>query len=255
MKKIFNRPDYINYICWGIDNNEVTNKAALKRIEFERLEVEDALVEWVLPRAFLWHTSAWEHHLKLSILVIVPFIFIIFMNGISMYALGWIVILFLPFSFIYYIARSQYHHMAYKITESGLLVDVLKIYPKFRYKRQDTTKVINFLRIVSIISIVAALFINPLLLAGAGAAVFLSFMEPTVDEGEEAIYSSYVFNQQKINKIKTHSKRKLIYLDSFEYTSKLEIHCTKENFDKVLQIIQKNYPNVECTDDLYKNDY
>lgn len=79
---------------------------------------------------------------------------------------------------IYYISRSQYYHVAYKLTDSDILGDNLKVYPRFSYGRQDPRTFMAFMRIAAFILVIVALAINPFYLFGAGFVLMLSFMKP-----------------------------------------------------------------------------
>ena len=61
---------------------------------------------------------------------------------------------------IYYISRSQYYHVAYKLTDSDILGDNLKVYPRFSYGRQDPRTFMAFMRIAAFILVIVALAIN-----------------------------------------------------------------------------------------------
>jgi len=247
MSKIITRPDHISYYSLEEGREEDINK----------LENEDALIQWEVPRAFLWHEGPWLHHLKIvSVSFILAMLPVFFMGAVESLnlLLGWIsIICIMPLVFIYYISRSQYYHVAYKISESGILIDILKIYPRFRYGRQDTTKVMHFLRIIAFILIIVALVVDPFYLIGAGGAVFVSFMKPEVDEGEKATYMECMWDKNdildkkhddKIYKINLIPRRYIIEI-IYNYSRGGEIHCTKDNFKDVCTILKERLPNVE----------
>ena len=138
MSKIITRPDHISYYSLEEGREEDINK----------LENENALIQWEKPRAFMWHEGPWLHHLKIvSVSFILAMLPVFFMGAVESLnlLLGWIsIICIMPLAFIYYISRSQYYYVAYRISDSGILIDILKIYPRFRYGLQDTTKVMHF---------------------------------------------------------------------------------------------------------------
>lgn len=245
MSKIITRHDYISYYPLEDGQEEDINK----------LENEAALIQWEVPRAFLWHEGAWLHHLKLV------FGFFIFIGGplflisehLGVFIIMFIVGCIIPLLVVYYIGRSQYYHVAYKVSESGILIDILKIYPRFRYGRQDTTKVMHFLRVIAFVLIVVALVVDPLYLIGAGGAVFVSFMKPAVDEGEKATYMECMWDKNeildkkhddKIYKINIIPRRRIIRIIRNRGRGAL-LHCSKDNFQDVCDFLKEKFPNVE----------
>jgi len=204
------------------------------------------------------HEGPWLHHLKIvSVSFILAMLPVFFMGAVESLnlLLGWIsIICIMPLAFIYYISRSQYYHIAYKISESGILIDILKIYPRFRYGLQDTTKVMHFLRIIAVILIIVALVVDPLYLIGAGGAVFASFMKPAVDEGEKAGYRVFIWNgnnalnkndDNKICKINIIPRRRIVYIACNSIVKGAILHCSKDNFEDVCHILKTKFPNVE----------
>jgi len=247
MSKIITRPDYISYYPLKDGQEEGINK----------LENEAALIQWEVPRAFLWHEGAWLNHLKiigaLFIVTTAPMALMGEINSIIPW-LSWILVMcIIPLTIIYYFSRSQYYHVAYKISESGILIDILKIYPRFRYGLQDTTKVMHFLRVIAFILIVVALVVDPLYLIGAGGAVFVSFMKPAVDEGEKATYMECMWDKNeildkkhddKIYKINIIPRRRIIRIIRNRGRGAL-LHCSKDNFQDVCDFLKEKFPNVE----------
>ena len=245
MSKIITRPDYISYYSLEEGREDDINK----------LENEDALIQWEVPRAFLWHDGPWLHHLKLisGFFIFVGGPILLFSEEFSHFLLVFFIACVVPLLFVYYIGRSQYHHVAYKISESGILIDILKIYPRFRYGLQDTTKVMHFLRIIAFILIIVALVVDPLYLIGAGGAVFVSFMKPAVDEGEKATYMECMWDKNeilekkhddKIYKINIIPRRRIIRIIRNRGRGAL-LHCTKDNFEGVCNLLKNKFPNVE----------
>ena len=247
MNKIITRPDYISYYSLEEGREEDINK----------LENENALIQWEKPRAFMWHEGPWLHHLKIvSVSFILAMLPVFFMGAVESLnlLLGWIsIICIMPLAFIYYISRSQYYYVAYRISDSGILIDILKIYPRFRYGLQDTTKVMHFLRIIAFVLIIVALVVDPLYLIGAGGAVFVSFMKPAVDEGEKATYMECMWDKNeilekkhddKIYKINIIPRRRIIRIIRNRGRGAL-LHCTKDNFEDVCNLLKNKFPNVE----------
>ena len=248
MSKIITRPDYISYYSLEEGREEDINK----------LENEAALIQWEKPRAFMWHEGPWLHHLKIvSVSFILAMLPVFFMGAVESLnlLLGWIsIICIMPLAFIYYISRSQYYYVAYRISDSGILIDILKIYPRFRYGLQDTTKVMHFLRIIAFVLIIVALVVDPLYLIGAGGAVFVSFMKPAVDEGEKATYKAFLWDENnslnknddnKIREINIIPRRRIVYIACNSVVKGAILHCSKDNFDDVCIFMKKKFPDVD----------
>ena len=151
MSKILERPDYIKYYTRS-------SYATYTQEDIDTLETEPTLASWDVPNAFFWSTSAWVHHTLILFIPVGLVIWFYLAFGFT----GLSIIVFCIFAPLYYIQRSQYYHVAYKITNSGLLIDNLKRYPRFRYGNQDTTKFLKKLRVVAVILIIVAIMINPL---------------------------------------------------------------------------------------------
>ena len=248
MSKIIARPDYILY-------RPLTE---MKKDDIDKLENEEVLFQWENPRAFFWHEGPWLHHFKIASVYFIVIMFPVFFMGpvesLSL-LLGWIVSFgIIPLVFIYYISRSQYYHVAYKISNSGILIDNLKLYPRFRYGRQDTTKVMHFLRVIAFILIIVALFVNPLYLIGAGGAVFVSFMKPARDEGEKAGYRAFLWDDNnalnknddnKICKINIIPRRRIVSIACNSISEGVIVHCSKDNFDDVCVFMKNKFSNVD----------
>jgi len=234
MSKILKRPDYIRYSTLGIDRNIWTQE------EIEKLETEPT---WDVSNAFIWSTSAWVHHTLILFIPVGLVIWFYLAFGFT----GLSIIVFCIFGPLYYIQRSQYHHVGYKITNSGILIDNLKRYPRFRYGNQDTTGFIKKLRVVAVILIIVAIIINPLYLIGAGSAIFLSFMKPQTDEGEPAVYGARYWKSKKytFTRVNVIPGRRIIHLYTDKGCNRCPIFCTKENFDSVLSIVKEKLPDAE----------
>jgi hypothetical protein len=249
MTQLIQRPDYIEYSKIGLEEGWYTIEDRVK------LENETALFEWEEPYAFMFKTSAWKAHLKALSIFCVPYLFCFLYsiyNSINHNRSPWedngifvffgLLIIF-AYSFFYYISRSQYYHIVYKITESGVLRDQVKRYPKFRYRRQDPTKLMNVLQVLSIPLIILAIAINPILLVGAAGAIFLSFIPMRVDEPELADYIPTFWEQpnsvkeNQINAVNINDKRRIIQVRSCNGSYGASIFCTSENFQQIKDFI------------------
>ena len=253
MSEIIKRPEYISYKLYSRPDAEM-NKIVE---DIHKLEAEPALEQWQIPHAFIWRESAWKLHSKvLAIPVLFLLIMLIDGHGVSPLFFVFGTVFFCVFGALYYISRSQYYSIAYKITESGMLVDNLKRYPRFRYRDQDTTKLLAVLRVIAVILIIVALLVNPIYLAGAGGAVFLSFMKPQQDVAEKALYIPYLWHEEnlkdsdikyKIHKITVCRGRRLVELRTKSLVGG-DIFCTKENFERVIAILKEKLPNAEYSE-------
>jgi len=256
MSQLVNRPDYITY---GIHCPRNYDEKQWPSI-IEQFEDEPAIVQWHKPYAFMWHESALRFH---SRVLAIPVLIVLFLLFTPVYigqgwdwqaAFRWPLYLtfgffFVTFGFIYYISRSQYYDTAYKLTESGVLRDSLKRYPKFRYREQDTTGFYRWFRCVAVVVGLFALFTDPMYLAGAGGAIFISFMKPQKDAAEEAMYAGFYWGEKNeksmIHLVKVNKKRRLIGLYSRGYATGGDLHCFKNNFEEVLAVVKEKLPNAE----------
>jgi len=245
MSQIINRPEYITY-----DTSRL-KRGVWSQEDINKIEEEAALEQWEIPKVFKWNTGPWALHLKILAIPLL-IIFISFVEaGLNYMTFGFILLTFSIFAPIYYISRSQYYHSAYKLTKSGILTDNLKVYPKFRYGRQDPTKFMNFMKVFAVLLVVLALIINPFYLLGAGVTFLLSFMKPWVDDGEKAYYKPYFWHDERvedefnISKVNICSDRKIIVLMADRTSHSCPLFCTEKNFDKVLSIVQERLPNIE----------
>jgi len=260
MSHLIQRPDYIQYSQVGLDEGWYTVE------DREKLENEPAIYQWEVPYAFMFEIGPWKLHLKALSIFCVPyllcFLYSIYNsinhnrspwedNGIFVF-FGLFICFF--YSFFWYISRTQYYHVVYKITESGILRDMLKRYPKFRYRKQDPAKLMKILRFISVPLIIMALVIDPLLLAGAAGAVFLSFIPFPADEGERAHYIPTFWKKNnipevdKICVVNIVSKRRLIHVRSSDNGKGGPIFCTEENFEEVKAFILRKLPNAKRED-------
>jgi len=254
MSKLVKRPDYITYRLNCPKNYDDKQWPAI----IKQFENEPAIVQWHMPHNFMWKDSALIFHTKvlwLPVLILVS-IFIAGIGTINSYFAGFTptfivcaIFLFLLFGFIYYISRSQYYNIAYKITESGLLFDCVKLYPRFRYREQDTTNFYRWFRWVAVVVGLFALFTDPMYLAGAGGAIFISFMKPEKDAAEPAIYGAFFGGEENDNSriylVEVNKKRRIIDLHSKGYVTGCDVYCSKDNFEEVLVFVTEKLPNAE----------
>ena len=239
MSKIIKRPDYISY------DTDYSAYGNWTQEDINKLESEDVLAQWEVKNAFMWKTGPWAFHLKI---LAIP-LFIILCTGFGFMTVSFSIYAFMIFAPLYYISRSQYYHVAYKLTESGILVDNLKVYPRFRYGRQDPRKFMAFMRIVAVILVIVALVINPLYLFGAGSVLLLSFMKPWVGKGEMVSYSPCYWHDDRaedrrhIYKVNICKNRRIVYLKAKDPTFSCPLFCTKENFEQIIQIVIDRLPS------------
>ncbi|MEG3753036.1 hypothetical protein [Psychromonas arctica] len=256
MSHLIQRPDYIQYSQVGLDEGWYSVE------DREKLEKEPAVFQWEVPYAFKSEIGPWKLHLKALSIMCVPyllcFLYSIY-NSINHNRSPWEdngifvffgVFIVFAYSLFWYISRTQYYHVVYKITESGVLRDELKRYPKFRYRKQDPVKLMYFLRFLSIPLIIMALIIDPLLLAGAAGAVFLSFIRFPADPGEKANYIPVFWEENGAPEdiiciINIVSKRRIIHILSSNGSNGAPIFCTEENFEEVKAYIFSKLPNAQ----------
>jgi len=243
MSKIIKRPDYISYDKRFLNHGNFTQE------DIDKLEAEEALAQWEVKNAFMWKTGPWVFHLKVLSVPLFIFMMVFASTGFSAMTLTAVIFIFVAFGPLYYISRSQYYHVAYKLTDSGILLDNLKVYPRFRYGRQDPRKFMAFMRVVAIIIVVVALIIDPLYLLGAGSVLLLSFTKPWVDDGEQVLYSPYYWHDEKVDderhiyKVNICKKRRIVHLKAKKPSFSCPLFCTKDNFEQVIQIVIDRLPS------------
>ena len=257
MSQLIKRPDYIGYNLQGLDRGWFTQG------DIDKLESEPSIFQWEMTHAFAYKYTAWKIHLLIVSILGVPiswlildtifdtikygmlpsfeYIFVIFFTAFTFFTYG----------FLYWISRSSYQHIVFKVTESGILRDKLKRFPKHRYRRQDPTKFMHFLRWLSVPLIIMALMIHPLLLAGAAGAIFISFMPVRIDEAECAHYIPVLWSdpalpkEEQISTVNIVPKRRIIHIKSFNGANGATIFCTPENFEQVKEFVLKKLPNAK----------
>ncbi|WP_129980310.1 hypothetical protein [Shewanella algae] len=254
MSLLIKRPDYIEYYPY-------VEEGDFQQAEIDKLEQEPALFQWTMPRAFFWKDSALVNHLKvIGLLCGVPVGVFFFPNLLSDKGITWDLMKFLAvlftfmFSillFFYYVTRSQYHSVAYKITESGILRDKVKTYPKWRYKNEVPESFLFVLRGVALLVIPIALMVNPLLLAGAGGLALLSFYPFPKGEPEYAHYIPVFWHEKgleaasELSIINICDSRRIIHVRSKDWSNGAAILCTKENYNDVKEFFLGKLPKAK----------
>jgi len=226
MPKLLNRPDYVQY-----DNSRIKD-GNFTLDDIKKLEEEPALLQWRETHAFDFHHSAIKtHSIILSVIWVPLTLFSLYYQALHFFC-TFSIMFMLIFGVIYYIERSAYYDIAYKMTESGILLDSLKRFPKWRYRRQDPTKFTHFMRITSVILIVLALLVHPLLLAGAYGLIFWEELDD-VDE-DNIRHTSLIVSP----------KTRLIWITNDRSLKGISINYSKTNFDHVMAIIKRKIPEV-----------
>ncbi|MEM5734082.1 hypothetical protein AAEI00_20565 [Shewanella algae] len=254
MSLLIKRPDYIKYYPY-------VEEGDFPQAEIDKLEQEPALFQWTMPRAFFWKDSPLVHHLKvLGVFCGIPGGIFLFGNLMSSTPPSYeslkavfmmVALMFSMVMFLYYVSRSQYHSVAYKITESGILRDEVKIYPRWRYKNEVPESFLFILRGIALLVIPIALMVNPLLLAGAGGLALLSFYPFPKGEPEYAHYIPVFWHQKgldassELSIINLCPKRKIIKIGSANLSNGSHLFCTKENYESVKELVFKKLPNAK----------
>lgn len=259
MSGIIERPDYIQY------NQTALEEGCFTQEDIGQLEHEEAVFLWECPRAFDWPTSALVLHSKiilgmLALPVAAPILSRLISDEGRWQTLEiWDFYLAILFGVIllafYALTRSQYHHIAYKITQSGMLEDNLKLYPKWRYRKLDFTALALMLRIGALILLPLVFMTNPLLLAGPGGLVLLSFCPVPDYEPEKAQYVPLFWDEKDekgkliFTKLKIDSRRKMVLIsgDIESFWGSVSIFCNKTNFETVVDFIVKRLPHLQVT--------
>ncbi|WP_411394674.1 hypothetical protein, partial [Shewanella algae] len=242
MSQLVKRPDYIQYSQDGLESGRFA------QADITKLENEPAIFQWTMPRAFFYRFSG-----LVTILIIWGV-----MAGIPMLFFSWIalttespeqghwdVVIFVGIFFssmlllFYYLTRFQYHHVAYKITESGFLRDEVKLCPRWGYRAINPEGLMWVLRVMALILVPIALIVHPFLLVGVGGLALLSFKKVEPSEPEKAHYipnlwyKSGVASEKKLSIVNLNPRRRIIDITSSDLTKGGAIFCTKKNYEEV----------------------
>ncbi|MBO2657079.1 hypothetical protein [Shewanella algae] len=254
MSQLVKRPDYIQYSQDGLERGWFT------QADITKLEDEPAIFQWTMPRAFFYRFSG-----LVTILIIWGV-----MAGIPMLFFSWIAlttespeqghwdfVIFVGIFFssmlllFYYLTRFQYHHVAYKITESGFLRDEVKLCPRWGYRAINPEGLMWVLRVMALILVPIALIVHPFLLVGVGGLALLSFKKVEPSEPEKAHYipnlwyKSGVASEKKLSIVNLNPRRRIIDITSSDLTKGGAIFCTKKNYEEVKAFVLKKLPEAK----------
>ncbi len=254
MSQLVKRPNYIQYSQDGLERGWFT------QADITKLEDEPAIFQWTMPRAFFYRFSG-----LVTILIIWGV-----MAGIPMLFFSWIalttenpeqghwdVVIFVGIFFssmlllFYYLTRFQYHHVAYKITESGFLKDEVKLCPRWGYRAINPEGLMWVLRVMTLILVPIALVIHPFLLVGVGGLALLSFKKVEPSEPEKAHYipnlwhKSGVASEKKLSIVNLNPRRRIIDITSADLTKGGAIFCTPKNYEEVKAFVLKKLPEAK----------
>ncbi|GAB1125621.1 MAG: hypothetical protein WAqPseu_42120 [Shewanella algae] len=169
----------------------------------------------------------------------------------------WDVVIFVGIFFssmlllFYYLTRFQYHHVAYKITESGFLRDEVKLCPRWCYRAINPEGLMWVLRVMALILVPIALIVHPFLLVGVGGLALLSFKKVEPSEPEKAHYipnlwyKSGVASEKKLSIVNLNPRRRIIDVTSSDLTKGGAIFCTKKNYEEVKAFVLKKLPEAK----------
>ena len=258
MSQLVKRPDYIQYSQDGLESGRFA------QADITKLENEPAIFQWTMPRAFFYRFSG-----LVTILIIWGV-----MAGIPMLFFSWIalttespeqghwdVVIFVGIFFssmlllFYYLTRFQYHHVAYKITESGFLRDEVKLCPRWGYRAINPEGLMWVLRVMALILVPIALIVHPFLLVGVGGLALLSFKKVEPSEPEKAHYipnlwyKSGVASEKKLSIVNLNPRRRIIDITSSDLTKGGAIFCTKKNYEEVKAFVLKKLPEAKVIED------
>jgi hypothetical protein len=265
MTLLIQRPDYIEYY-WGDDESKkMTTMSYIKK-----LESEEEIFKWEMPHCFTHYKTAFRFHLEAIAILWLPYLFLVYYGvhshmtmDVEWFCDGDLLILFagaillISYGLIYYLTRSYYDHKVYRISESGILEDSLKLLPKFAYGKQDTSQFVYIMRWLSVPVIILAFFVHPLLLAGAGGMIFYSFRPIEVSESESAYYLPFMWTRPELNKKYEHNKmditrlritpeRYIIRLKSENAQLSIHLYCKPVNYEAIKNFLYKTLPNIRA---------
>ncbi len=157
--------------------------------------------------------------------------------------------------FAYYTTRFQYHHVAYKITESGFLRDEVKLCPRWGYRAVNSEGLMWVLRVMALILVPIALVVHPFLLVGVGGLALLSFKKIEPSEPEKAHYipifwhENGISDEQRLSKIYLNPIRRTIHVRCADLSNGGRIFCTKKNYEEVKAFVLKKLPEAKVIED------
>ena len=254
MSQLVKRPNYIQYSQDGLERGWFT------QADIAKLEDEPAIFQWTMPRAFFYRFSG-----LVTILIIwggmagIPMLFFSLINLASENPKpnDWNVVIGLGAFFslmlllFYYLTRFQYHHVAYKITESGFLRDEVKLCPRWGYRAVNSEGLMWVLRVMALIMVPINLIVHPFLLVGVGGLALLSFKKVEPSEPEKAHYipnlwyKSGVASEKKLSIVNLNPRRRIIDITSSDLTKGGAIFCTKKNYEEVKAFVLKKLPEAK----------
>ncbi|WP_412522554.1 hypothetical protein [Shewanella algae] len=155
----------------------------------------------------------------------------------------------------YYLTRFQYHHVVYKITESGFLRDEVKLCPRWGYRAINPEGLMWVLRVMTLILVPMALVIHPFLLVGVGGLALLSFQKVEPSEPEKAHYiptfwhKGGISDKEKLSKIYLNPIRRTIHVRCADLSNGGRIFCTQKNYEEVKAFVLKKLPEAKVIED------
>ncbi|NKZ42603.1 hypothetical protein [Shewanella algae] len=254
MSQLVKRPNYIQYSKYGLENGLFT------QADIAKLEDEPAIFQWTMPRAFFHRFSGLASILMIwGIFAGIPMLFFSLINLASENpqpddwnsVIGIGVFLSSILLIIYYFTRLQYHHVAYKITESGFLRDEVKLCPRWGYGAINPEVLMWVLRVMTLILVPIALVIHPFLLVGVGGLALLSFKKVEPSEPEKAHYipifwhENGISDEERLSIINLSPRRRIIHVRSLNWRNGGAIFCTKENYEEVKAFVLKKLPEAK----------
>ncbi len=258
MSQLVKRPNYIQYSKYGLENGLFT------QADIAKLEDEPAIFQWTIPRAFFHRFSGLASISMIwGIFAGIPMLFFSLINLASENpqpddwnsVIGIGVFLSSILLIIYYFTRLQYHHVAYKITESGFLRDEVKLCPRWGYRAINPEGLMWVLRVMTLILVPMALVIHPFLLVGVGGLALLSFKKIEPSEPEKAHYipifwhENGISDEQRLSKIYLNPIRRTIHVRCADLSNGGRIFCTKKNYEEVKAFVLKKLPEAKVIED------
>ncbi|AYV12607.1 hypothetical protein EEY24_06740 [Shewanella algae] len=258
MSQLVKRPNYIQYSKYGLENGLFT------QADIAKLEDEPAIFQWTIPRAFFHRFSGLASISMIwGIFAGIPMLFFSLINLASENpqpddwnsVIGIGVFLSSILLIIYYFTRLQYHHVAYKITESGFLRDEVKLCPRWGYGAINPEGLMWVLRVMTLILVPMALVIHPFLLVGVGGLALLSFKKIEPSEPEKAHYTPIfwhengISDEQRLSEIYLNPIRRTIHVRCADLSNGGRIFCTKKNYEEVKAFVLKKLPEAKVIED------